>query len=138
LSKLVRLSVSLEKELFAQLKALAGASGYANRSEFIRDLVRNQLVRKEWRKNREVLGTLTILYDHDAYRLCEKLVDLQHSHRGTVLGSLHFHVGEHRCAEVVVMRGRAGDVNAVADGIRSQRGVLHAALSMSSTGRLLT
>lgn len=137
MSKLVRMSMSLEEDLYRRLESLARKKRYANRSQFIRDLIRKELVAEEWSANRECLATLTIVYDHHAYKLMERLTELQHDKINDVLANLHVHLGRHRCAEIIVIRGKGGDVKAMADAIRRQRGVLHAAFSVSSTGTAL-
>ncbi len=133
-SKLVRISMSLEEELYRRMEGLVKTSRYTNRSEFIRDLIRNQIVKEDWAGNRECLATLTIIYDHHAYKLMERLVELQHGRMRDVLANLHLHLGQHRCAEIIVIRGKGHEIKAMADAIGRQRGVLHAALSVSSAG----
>jgi CopG family transcriptional regulator, nickel-responsive regulator len=137
LAQLVRLSFSLDEGLHGQLERLANESGYTNRSEFVRDLVRNALVREEWKQNEECLATLTIVYDHHGYNLAARLIDLQHAHEDAVLANLHLHLSHERCAEVIVLRGKADDLKAFVDSVRRQKGVLHAALSTSSLGDAL-
>lgn len=134
MSELVRLSLSLERSLFDQLEKLVRKSGYGNRSEFVRDLVRDRLVKGEWDKDEEVLGTITLVYDHHRRQLTEKLIDLQHHHHAQVLVTTHVHLTHHLCAEVILVRGRASLVRKLADAIHQQKGVLHSELSMTSTG----
>lgn len=134
MSDLVRLSLSIEKPLFEQLEKLVKTSGYENRSEFVRDLIRDRLVKGEWDKDEEVLGTITMVYDHHQRRLAEKLIDLQHHHHASVLVTTHVHLSHHLCAEVILVRGRASLIRKLADAIHQQKGVLHAELSMTSTG----
>jgi len=133
-SDLVRLSLSIEKPLFEQLEKLVKTSGYENRSEFVRDLIRDRLVKGKWDKDEEVLGTITMVYDHHQRRLAEKLIDLQHHHHASVLVTTHVHLSHHLCAEVILVRGRASLIRKLADAIHQQKGVLHAELSMTSTG----
>jgi len=83
------------------LETLLSEAGYKNRSEFIRDLVRNRLVEREWELNEEVVGTMTIVYDHHRRGLTEKLTSLQHQSEGAILATTHVHLDEHTCiAEV--------------------------------------
>ena len=135
MSSLTRLSMSLEKSLAKRLDALASGSRYANRSEFLRDLIRHAAVEKQWKAGEEVLGTLTILYDHHQRGLNDKLTDAQHDHVGEVLAATHVHLSHHLCAEMIMLRGKAGDVKRLADSLKRMKGVLHAALSMSGVGR---
>ncbi|NOY79893.1 MAG: nickel-responsive transcriptional regulator NikR [Kiritimatiellaeota bacterium] len=134
MSELVRLSISIEKSLYEQLEGLVSESGYENRSEFIRDLIREQLVKREWKYNRDVVGTLTLVYNHHTHGLSEKLTELQHDHHSEILATTHVHLDAHHCVEVTLMRGAARRLQRIADRLRRQKGVLHAALNMSSTG----
>jgi len=134
LSELTRLSMSIEKSLAKKLDALATEAQYANRSEFLRDLVRHAAVEKQWKANEVVLGTLTLLYDHHQRGLTEKLTHIQHDHGGEILAATHVHLTHHLCAEMIMLRGKAAEVQKLADSMRQLKGVLHAALSMSSTG----
>jgi CopG family nickel-responsive transcriptional regulator len=134
MSDLIRLSMSIEKTLAKKLDTLASESQYANRSEFIRDLVRHAAVEKQWKANEEVLGTLTLLYDHHQRGLTEKLTTIQHDHGGEILAATHLHLSHHLCAEMIMVRGKAADVKRLADSMKNLKGVLHAVLSMSSTG----
>jgi len=134
MSDLVRLSLSLEKPLLDQLEKLVKRSGYTNRSEFVRDLVRKRLVDEEWEKDRVVLGTVTLVYDHHQRLLSKKLTELQHDHHDEVLATTHVHLTAHLCAEVIIMRAKASHVRQLSDRLQQQKGVLHAELSMASTG----
>ncbi len=137
MSDLVRLSLTIDKPLLERLERIMSASRYTNRSEFLRDMVREQLVQRDWAEDREALATLTLLYKHDQRGLSDKLTDVQHHHHKEILVTTHIHLDEHRCAEVIVLRGRASRLTRIADELRRQKGVLHAALSVSSTGRQL-
>jgi len=137
MGRVERLSFSLEAPLLERLERLVRDGRYANRSEFIRDLIRDRLVAQEWELNEEALGTITLVYDHHARELNRKLLDLQHDHHGAVLASTHVHLDPHLCAEMIMVRGSAEHLRQLADLLRQQKGVLHATLSMSSTGRRL-
>jgi CopG family nickel-responsive transcriptional regulator len=137
MSNLARLSFSIEQPLLERLEKLLQDSKYENRSEFIRDLIRGQLVEQEWQDNEEALGTVTLIYDHHMRQLSEKLTDLQHEHHDSVLAATHVHLDHHLCAEMIMIKGRAKEIRGLADRLRQQKGVLHATLSMSSTGKKL-
>jgi CopG family nickel-responsive transcriptional regulator len=138
MSKVTRFAVSLEKALFQQLNQLVKKHQYTNRSEYIRDLLRAKLVETEWADDtHEVVGTLTLVYDHHAYQITKKLTELQHHHHHTVLATTHVHLDEHICAEVIMMKGRPKLLREISDLAGQQRGVLHSALTVSSTGRHL-
>lgn len=134
MSDLVRLSVSLEQPLLEKLGALVGEG---NRSEFIRDLIRDRLVAEEWDHDAEALGTITLVYDHHQRQLSAKLTEVQHHHHGNVLATTHVHLDHDHCAEMIMLKGRASEIREIAQAIQGQKGVLHASLSMSSTGRSL-
>ena len=138
MSELVRLSISLEKPLLERLERLVKASRYTNRSEFIRDFIRQRLVEQQWADGQqEVVGTITLVYTHHARQLADKLIDIQHEHHDHVMATTHVHLSHDLCAEMIMVRGSAARVRGVADQLRQQRGVLHAELAMSSTGELL-
>ena len=138
MSGLARFSMSIEKNLLDRLEWLVRDSRYANRSEFIRDLVRDRLVEQEWKEDGEVIGAITLVYDHDKRELSGKLTRLQHHHHALILATTHVHLDEHMCAEMILAKGPASEIKEVADLMRQEKGVLHAALSFSSTGRSLT
>ena len=135
MSDLVRMSVSIEKPLFERLEQLIADSDYSNRSEFVRDLIRNYLVEKEWNTNKVLLGTISLVYDHHARGLSEKLTHQQHHFAGTVLATTHVHLDEHLCAEMIMVRGRGKDIKALTDRLQREKGVLHAKLAIGTTGK---
>lgn len=137
MSELSRLSFSIEKPLLERLEQMIEEGQYGNRSEFIRNMIRDRLVAQEWEKNEEALGTVTILFDHHARNLTEKLIELQHGFEGRIMATTHVHLTHHLCAEMIMIRGQAGQIRALADALHQLKGVLHASLSMSSTGQAL-
>jgi CopG family nickel-responsive transcriptional regulator len=132
---LARIGVSLEQTLLSKFDGLIGKKGYGNRSEAIRDLIRDHLVTEEIDKNKVVVGTLTIVYDHHRPNLTEELVEAQHRAGGKVLAATHVHLDHHNCLEVVIMKGRGGELRDLANGILSLRGVKHGQLVVTSTGK---
>ncbi len=132
---LVRQSFSIEPDLYREFRRLVCGRGYANQSEFLRDLIRGALVAEEWTSGTEVLGTITIVYDHTRRELSQKLTRHQHEHHHAVLAATHVHLDHDLCAEAILMRGPAAELRALADRLRQQKGVLHAALALSTTGR---
>lgn len=134
--KIKRFGISMEEELLTKLDSLIKRRGYATRSEALRDFTREQLVRQEWKNpDQKVIGTLTIIYDHHARMLTDKLADIQHHHHGQIIASTHVHLDEHNCAEVVIIKGRSVDVQKIADQIIATKGVRHGKLVMSTTGK---
>jgi CopG family nickel-responsive transcriptional regulator len=137
MAPLVRQSFSIEAPLYREFQRLLRARGYANQSEFLRDLIRGELVREEWKAGAEVLGTITIVYNHNTRELSRKLTRRQHEHPHAVLAATHVHLDHDLCAEAILVRGPAEQLRALADELRRQKGVLHAALALSTVGRRL-
>ena len=132
---LARIGVSLEQDLLNWFDDAITKKNYTNRSEAIRDLIRDHMVAEEIDKNKVVVGTLTVVYDHHRRNLTEKLIEAQHRAGGRVLATTHVHLDHHNCLEVVIMKGRGGDLKELADGILSLRGVKHGQLVVTSTGK---
>ena len=133
-----RFGVSLEEHLLAQFDRLIARRGYTNRSEAIRDLIRESFVREQWELGSdEVVGTLTLVYNHEVRDLTDKLTDLQHAHYKAIVSGLHVHLDSHHCLEVLVLRGRAKELKAIADRLIGTRGVKHGTFSATAEGRAL-
>lgn len=133
-----RFGVSIPDELLAKLDRLAKKKGYANRSEAIRDLVRDRFVDEEWAGgSADVVGTVTLAYNHHSHDLSDKLADLQHSHFQNIISTTHIHLDAHNCLEVLVVRGKSRKVKEIADQLIATKGVKHGKLVMTSTGREL-
>lgn len=133
-----RFGVSIPDELLAKLDKLAKKKGYNNRSEAIRDLIRDRFVDEEWAQdNCEVVGTVTLAYNHHAHDLADKLADLQHSYFKNIVSTTHIHLDEHNCLEVLVVRGKSSRVKEIADQLIATKGVKHGKLVMTSTGKKL-
>jgi CopG family nickel-responsive transcriptional regulator len=137
MSELVRMSFSIESSLAERLENLVAESDYQNRSEFIRDLIRAKVVVLEWESNEEALGTITLVYNHHARLLNERLIELQHHHYQWVLATTHVHLDADLCAEMIMVKGPASEIRALTNLLQQQKGVLHAILSMTSTGKKL-
>ncbi len=125
----------MERELLEGFDKVIGRKGYRNRSEAIRDLIRERLVDEQADENRMVVATLTMVYDHHRPQLSEKLIDAQHRAGGRVLAATHVHLDHHNCLEVIIMKGRSGEVRRLGDQILSFRGVKHGRLVITTTGR---
>ncbi|MCL6451358.1 MAG: nickel-responsive transcriptional regulator NikR [Acetobacteraceae bacterium] len=136
--RVTRFGVSISPELLAGLDRLVRKRGYPNRSHAIRDLIRARMVEEEWASGQgEVAGTVTIVYDHHQSDVGRTLNQLQHSYRELIVSTLHVHLDERHCLEVVVVRGRPGQAREVADRLCSAKGVKHGRLVATSTGREL-
>ncbi len=136
MSTLIRFGVSMEAELLARFDALIDGKRYSSRSEAIRDLIRDHLVQEEWRLGlEETVGTITLVYDHDTRELADTLTHLQHHHFHSIVSSLHVHMDEHHCLEVLVVKGKALQIKQVADRLIGTRGVKHGKLTLTTRGR---
>ncbi len=134
-----RFGVSMEADLLSRFDSMIEARGYKSRSEAIRDLIRQELVKEEWQDpNAEVVGTITVVYDHHHYELAEALIDIQHKFHEAIICSTHVHLDEHNCLEVVIAKGNSAVLKSIADALISTRGVKHGQLITTTTGRTLT
>jgi CopG family transcriptional regulator, nickel-responsive regulator len=135
MGELSRIGVAIDSELLDKFDALIAKRGYTNRSEAFRDIIRDELVEKEWEKpESHVVGTVTLVYDHHVRLLSEKLTNLQHDFHHNILSTLHVHLDHDHCLEVLVVRGKAGAVRKVADALISTKGVKHGRLTITSSG----
>jgi CopG family nickel-responsive transcriptional regulator len=132
---LVRFGVSLEKELLSHFDLHLKGGRYTNRSEAIRDLIREALIKKQWQEGREIAGTITVIYDHHKRELVNKLMDIQHDFGGVIISTQHIHLDHHNCLEIIAVKGRPKAALKLADTLKAVKWVKHVTLSMSSTGR---
>ncbi len=138
IGKAIRFGVSADARLLEKFDEMIAEQCYANRSEAIRDLIRDKLVEFAWTtSNEEVVGTLTLVYNHESRELMEKLTKLQHYHHTNIISTLHVHLDEHNCLEVLVMKGKSKEIKGLADKLIVAKGVKHGKLTMSTTGREL-
>ena len=137
MAKLVRTGISLDQELLARFDRAISRKGYGNRSEAIRDLVRDHAVSSDLAQDRVVVGTLTLVYDHHQPKLSQRLIEAQHHYHGKVLAVTHVHLDHHNCLEVIIAKGRGSEVQKLADQLLSLRGVKHGKLVFTTTGKHL-
>ncbi|MBI4595340.1 MAG: nickel-responsive transcriptional regulator NikR [Candidatus Tectomicrobia bacterium] len=136
MGELLRFGISIEEKLLQEFDKHIAHCGYQNRSEAIRDLIRNYLVENRWEVGiDEMVGTITIVYDHEIRELTEKLVNWQHDHSSFIISTLHVHLDEHHCLEVLVVKGQAGEIKILADNLLGTKGVKHGKLTMTTTGQ---
>ncbi len=134
----VRFGVSIPERLIAAFDKRIRERGYRNRSEAVRDMMRDYLVEGEWeRHDGLVVGTITVVYDHGTRELTQVLTELQHQAHGSVACSTHVHLDEHNCLEVIVVKGTSSAVRQMADRLISTRGVKHGKLVCTTTGRAI-
>jgi CopG family nickel-responsive transcriptional regulator len=124
MAKVERIGVSIESTLLSQFDKVIEKKGYQNRSEAIRDLIRDKLSDKELENpNAEAIAAVSIVYDHHATQLMQKLTALQHKHLLQTISSLHVHLNEHDCMEIIVLKGKIKHINCTAEQMLSQKGV---------------
>jgi CopG family nickel-responsive transcriptional regulator len=138
MGELSRIGVAIDSDLLEKFDHLINSRGYTNRSEAFRDMIREELVQKSWQSpDSQVVGTITMVYDHHVRMLNEKLTDVQHDHHEQILSTLHVHLDHDNCLEVVIVKGKAGAVQAIADKLISTKGVKHGRLILSTSGKEL-
>lgn len=138
MAKTVRFGVAMDDDLLGKFDRVIDRKGYENRSEAIRDLVRNLLVEEEWAAGEEeTVGTITLVYDHHVHDLQDTLTDLQHNLHEAIISTIHVHLDAHNCLEVLIVKGKSGDIKAAADRLIGTKGVKHGRLTMTTTGKEL-
>lgn len=133
--QLSRTGVSLDENLLQEFDRLISRRGYKNRSEAFRDLIREALLSEVVESNKPVVGTLTLVYDHHVPNLSQKLTEVQHTAGAMILAATHVHLDHHYCLEVIIMKGRSRDMQAVADGMLALRGVELGKLVLTNSGK---
>jgi len=133
---ITRFGISLDDGLLQRFDGLIRDKGHANRSEAIRDLIRDALVQREWEAGtEETAGTITLVYSHDTRELSDTLNDIQHKYHSAVVSSMHIHLDGHNCLEVLVVRGRGNEIKKIADVLIGTKGVKHGKLTLATTGK---
>jgi len=119
-----RIGVSLDEGLLGRFDELVAGQGYPNRSEAIRDLIRDRLSAEELGKpNARAIAGVFLVYDHHLGGLSQKMIDLQHNHLLQTVSSLHVHLDREDCLEVVILKGKVKDIAQVSDRLTSLKGV---------------
>ena len=135
MADVVRFGISADERLLERFDALIAEKGYVNRSEAVRDLIRNALVEEQWAiGEEEAVGTVTLVYDHHTSDLAERLTEHQHSRHQEIISTLHIHLDAHHCLEVVVLRGQAREIGKLASELISTKGVKHGKFVATTTG----
>ena len=135
MSEIVRFGVSLEKELLDKFDNLIKEKNYPNRSEAIRDLIRVNLVEKEWAEGKEVAGAITLVFDHHKRELMNTLTDVQHDFHHLIISNMHIHLDHDNCLEIIVVKGKPTEVKELTNKLRVTKGVKYGALSIATTGK---
>ena len=134
MEKITRFGVSIEPDLLHKFDKIIKKKGYKNRSEAIRDIIRENLITEKTEDpNTEAIGTLTMIYDHHAGNLTNRLLDLQHDHTKEILSTTHIHIDHNNCLEVLVLKGKTGKIQKLADNIKSLKGIKHGELVITKS-----
>ncbi len=134
---LKRFTISMEEELLHDFDDLITQHHYKNRSEAVRDLIRGRVVAEEWAADKNVMGVISLVYDHHQNQLQEKITELQHDFHHQIVSTTHVHMDHDNCLEVIIVRGLADEVQRLANSMIALRGVRNGNLAMSSTGKHL-
>ena len=136
MANMIRFGVSMDQFLLKDFDELITKIGYTNRSEAIRDLIRERLIQQEWQaSDQETVGTITLVYDHEIHELTETLTALQHKYHKQIVSTMHIHLDEHNCLEVLIVRGKGNVIKKIADKLQSTKGVKHGKLITTTTGQ---
>lgn len=139
MSQTERVGVSLDKKLLSMFDELIAGQGYSNRSEAIRDLIRDRLSEQRLAKpTTKAVAGVFLVYDHHSTELSAKLIDLQHSHLLQVIASTHVHLDHHNCLEVIILKGKVGEIEKVANNMACLKGVKLSRVNIMTTGEHLT
>jgi len=138
MKSIVRFGTSIDEHLLTRFDAIIGEKGYVNRSEAIRDLIRDMLIMEEVTDpDTEAMGTLTLVYSHEVREIADKLNDIQHQYFSNIISTVHVHLDEHNCLEVLILCGKSKTVKNIADRLLSIKNVRHGKLTITSPGNHL-
>jgi len=133
-----RYTISMDERLLKKFDSHIARKGYANRSEAIRDLIRDSLVAEEWGKgNEKVAATVTLVYNHHASDLSDRLTEIQHHHGGLVVASTHVHLDNDNCLEVIILRGKNRAVRSLSEQLIALKGIKHGKVVLTTEGKKL-
>ncbi|MGB9811883.1 MAG: nickel-responsive transcriptional regulator NikR [Dictyoglomus turgidum] len=132
MAKIVRFGVSIEEDLLENFDKIIENKGYNSRSEAIRDLIRDYIIKEKWNlKKEKVAGSISLIYEHDVYGLSEKLTDIQHHYHDVIISTLHVHLDEKNCMEVILVRGKVEKIKRLYDELSSLKWVRHTNIAIT-------
>ncbi len=137
MKKLQRFGVSVETELLDKFDEFIRERDYKNRSEALRDLMREALVKEQWQEDEIIAGAIAFVYDHHHGQLVNKLMELQHDYFSIIISSQHVHLDHDNCMEIILAKGPASQIGKLYDSIHAMKGVKHIDLLRSTTGEKL-
>ncbi|TCK06603.1 nickel-responsive transcriptional regulator NikR [Phorcysia thermohydrogeniphila] len=128
MGRVARFAISIDEKLLEKFDNFIEKKGYVSRSEAIRDLIRNALIEESIGEDREVFGTITIVYDHHQKELTDRITEIEHSYLENIISTMHIHIDHHHCLETIAVRGKASRIKELADRIITLKGVKHGKL----------
>lgn len=134
MGKLIRFGVSMDKDLIGRFDQLIEEEGYINRSEAIRDLIRERLVEEEWEEDDEVCGGILLVYDHHKHHLSEKITEIQHHFYKLVISTQHIHMDHDNCMEIISIRGKAREIQNFFNKLRATTGIKQCDIIKATVG----
>ncbi|MCX5858687.1 MAG: nickel-responsive transcriptional regulator NikR [Proteobacteria bacterium] len=138
MQKITRFGVSIDQKLLEHFDEKISSEGYLNRSEAIRDLIRESLVEKDWKLgDEEMIGVVSLVFSHAQRELTEALTEIQHHHYPSIISAVHIHLDHDHCLEVLILKGKGKKIRMITDELKILRGVKHCQLSISTTGKEL-
>ncbi|RJO64411.1 MAG: nickel-responsive transcriptional regulator NikR [Myxococcales bacterium] len=135
MSKLTRISISLEEDLQKQFDQVVEEEGYPTRSEAIKSLIRQRLVQREWIKGNLVAGAITMVFDHHVHEVANKLLSVQHDFVDVIVSTQHVHLDHHNCMETIIVKGKPRRIQRLVSELKSIKGLKHQSLVMTTTGK---
>ncbi len=135
MSKLVRFSVSIDEALLGSFDRHIEGDGYPTRSKAIADLMRDSLVRHEWKAGKKVAAAIILVYDHHKRDLSNRLIHIQHEYHRMIISSQHIHLDHDNCLEIIVVKGTPRKVGELSNRLKATKGVKFSSLSAASTGK---
>lgn len=132
MSDLYRFGISLDRELIETFDRHIKAQGYQSRSEALRDLIREALLRKTTTEGGLVAGAIVMTYDHHKRELVNRLIDIQHDFHDLIISTQHIHLDHENCLEVIAVKGNAPEIEKLSSALKVLVGVKHLDLSLSS------
>lgn len=138
MSQIKRFGISLDGDLLKKFDKYIKRENYHNRSEAIRDLLRKELIEYEWEKGKDIVGVISMVYDHHMRDIVNKIIDIQHKFPNIVKASQHIHIDHHNCLEVVIAEGLSDHIKQLASQLKALRGVKHCVFTPTTTGKWIT
>lgn len=135
MSNIIRFGVSLEKELVQEFDHYLKNNGHASSSEGIRDLIKETLVKEEWKSGEVIAGAISLVYDHHRRELINKLTNTQHDFFQSIISTQHIHLDHNNCLEVIVVKGKPEEVKRLYNKLHSLKGIKHVAFMMTTIGK---